>query len=258
MRSVLCVLLSLCLTAAPLFAQPGAQPPAPAPAPAPAPSPEPEHESFSRLVGPHLSAGLAFLSAGDARLNPGVGLELGLGVRLDPRVAINLSFDWGFTEFARTAEWWSAATRLGSATTDGYKNVTDWAGGCDDKYIAFCFFGAFVAYAVLLVGYAGSGVMYVTGPFASTGFVGLDLTGSYAFGAESRGLRLELGASAMALFPQQADEPIAAVGPTLGLVSRVGRLRLGGRVAWFPPVFQLDGRTDRSALVGLLSLGTEY
>lgn len=249
MRSLLCALLSVSLVTAPLYAQPGRTPAGPEPA-----SPE----QLDRFIGPHLSAGVVFMSLGEDGFDPGFGVGIGFGVRLDRRVAINGSFDWGFTEFERTSEWWDKATALGGATSDGYRAVTRWAGDCDGDYQIFCFMGAFVAYVVLLAGYAGAGVLYAGGPLASTGFLGLDLTASYELGTGRLGTRLELGASSMVLFPREYSESISAIGPTAGVTIRADSLRLGAQLTWLPSAVHLSGGGDRAAAIGMLTIGTEY
>ena len=224
------------------------------PGPGPGPAPEPE-EPFSRLVGPYVEGGMAFLSVGQDSFDPGFGFEVGFGVRLDRRVALNASFDWAFTEFERTPRVWDTATSLGAATTDGFRAVTGWLEGCDKEYVAFCFLGGMVAYLFLSLGYFGAGLIYAFGPLASTGFLGLNLTGSYEIGDGDGGGRLELGASSMWMFPQEYDGGIAAIGPTFGASLRLGPVRLGGRVGWFPRAVQVSGGDDRAAFTGLITVG---
>ena len=55
-----------------------------------------------RFIGPHLTVGFAFLSTGRDRFDPGFGFDLGVGIRLDRKVSVNLALAWGLTEFERT------------------------------------------------------------------------------------------------------------------------------------------------------------
>lgn len=247
MRSVFCVVLSVSLAAAPALAQPA--PVAPGP-----PGPE-GHSSW--LVGPHFALGGTILSVGEDRSDPGIALELGFGVRLDPRIALNLSFMWGFTEFERTEKLAGVGTDLGGATVDGYEAVSEWAKGCSDKNKSWCYMGALFAYAGLLFGFFGAGVLYALSPFASTGYVGVNGTASYLLGKEDDGLRFELGATSAVLFPQEYDDPISAVGPTAAVSFHKGHVYIGGRVSWFPTAVRITGARDRSALIGMLVAGSE-
>ena len=100
-----------------------------------------------------------------------------------------------------------------------------------------------------------SGSLIVISPFAATSHLGMDITGSYHVnGADSGGVYVEGGASFMALFIRDYEDPLGAIGPVVGVGIRSNGLGLGARISWLPPILQAGEGHNRNVFIGVLTL----
>lgn len=227
-------------------AQSAAQPSSPGNRPG-AGGDRPDEEASNHTESPQF----AYFGIGPMAINFGgveeSGFALATGGRFPfhPRMAVNAGGSWGLTSFYRTREWWDEAQRIGSWTTQAYRDVGRWVseGDGDEGWRAIA---AFYAYIALLAPYAVSGFLYAFGPFASTSTLDFHMEATFHLLETRKGPYVGAGLGAAAIIFPIDDDVRAAIGPSVNLGYDFGWLGLEARAFYSPPYLHGEPGADRT------------
>lgn len=187
-------------------------------------------------------------------LDVGVAFDTRLGILINQRWGMHLVSSLGLTNFWRARELADKGLALGRGTTDAYRTVGPWM-VVKDKYQPWRFMGGFIASAILLFGYIGSGLCFIAAPIATTSFFDAGVTGSYYFSAGTLKAFVEAGVGGMYFVHPTETSSKAGVGPLVGIGASLGRLGLGWRVLWSPPGGQTEeDNTSTHVIASVLTL----
>jgi len=211
--------------------------------------------SASRSLGVASIQATAQNGSHQAKSSAGIALKSHAGRWVTDSTRINMGVSMGITEPERTQILWDVGTNTVQWTNQAYRDVYEWS-QTDDDYAFFRMTGSMVAYSLLLVPYAFSGLCYMGGPVAAISFTQLDGTASHHLNGRGHGPYVEGGMGLIIDWLPETNIVGSGLGPVVGAGIEWGPVLVGAKVLWAPAsLHHSEEETDWSLTTATITLG---
>jgi hypothetical protein len=218
----------------------------------PAPPP-PKRASFTELgVGPTY---LGAIRRHDTFSQAGVMFHVAARAPIADHFGLGFRFAYGLTGWDRVQDLARPGYSVGKWTTHAYRDVWNWAGEGEKDTRLLRYFGAFFAFAGLLIPLVIAGTFYVAAPFAASSIGEFDATFHWEPSSDPKqGPYLKGGLGLVGYIHPRTGHAYGGLGPNLGFGYRADNIILGV-VGTFLPYGAHGGEVPEHILVGAATIG---